>query len=46
VWPVALRLEIARAEDGIDVRVTKDRFGRVPPRLAKTRVPIDVLRSA
>jgi hypothetical protein len=40
-WPVALRLEVARAEDGLDVRITKDRFGRVPPRLAKTRVPIE-----
>jgi recombination protein RecA len=38
-WPVALRLEIARVEDGIDVRVTKDRFGRA---LAKTRVPISL----
>jgi len=42
-WPVALRLEVARAEDGLDVRITKDRFGRVPPRLAKTRVPIEHL---
>ncbi len=37
-WPVALRLEVARAEDGIDVRVTKDRFARIG--LAKTRVAI------
>ncbi len=39
-WPVALRLEVARTEDGIDVRVTKDRFGRLEPRLAKTHVPV------
>ena len=39
-WPVALRLEIARTREGLDVRVTKDRFGRLPPRLAKTHVPI------
>jgi hypothetical protein len=39
-WPVALRLEVARTEDGLDVRITKDRFGRVPTRLAKTHVPI------
>jgi hypothetical protein len=45
-WPVALRLEVARTEDGIDVRVTKDRFGRLEPRLAKTHLPIDVIRSA
>ncbi len=45
-WPVALRLEVARTEDGIDVRVTKDRFGRLEPRLAKTHLPIDITRSA
>ena len=39
-WPVALRLEVSRNRDGLDVRVTKDRFGRLPPRLAKTHVPI------
>jgi hypothetical protein len=39
-WPVALRLEVARTREGLDVRVTKDRFGRLPPRLAKTHVPI------
>jgi hypothetical protein len=39
-WPVALRLEVARTEAGLDVRVTKDRFGRLPTRLAKTHVPI------
>jgi len=43
-WPVALRLEIARTRGGLDVRVTKDRFGRVSPGLAKTHVPLaDVL---
>ncbi len=39
-WPVALRLEVARTEDGVDVRVTKDRFGRLEPRLAKTHLPV------
>jgi hypothetical protein len=39
-WPVALRLEITRSEDGLEVRVAKDRFGRVQPGLAKTHVPI------
>ena len=39
-WPVALRLEVARTREGLDVRVTKDRFGRLPARLAKTHVPI------
>ena len=40
-WPVALRLEIARTRAGLDVRVTKDRFGRVSATpLAKTHVPI------
>ncbi len=40
-WPVALRLEVARTEDGVDVRVTKDRFGRLEPRLAKTHVLVE-----
>jgi len=39
-WPVVLRLEVSREANGIDVRVTKDRFARVQPGLAKTRVPI------
>ena len=43
-WPVALRLEVARTQQGIDVRITKDRFGRASPDLvfglAKTSVPI------
>ena len=39
-WPVALRLEVARTQRGIDVRVTKDRFGRASPGLAKTEVSI------
>ena len=38
-WPVALRLEIARTLAGLDVRVTKDRFGRAQPGLAK-HVPL------
>ena len=38
-WPVALRLEVARTPEGLDARVTKDRFGRVLPGLAKT-IPI------
>ncbi len=43
-WPVALRLEIVRTQSGIDVSITKDRFGRL--RLAKTHVPITTLESA
>jgi hypothetical protein len=39
-WPVALRLEVMRTKQGLDVRVTKDRFGRATPGLAKTHVPI------
>ena len=41
-WPVALRLEIERSRDGLEARVTKDRFGRVQPGLAKTHVPISI----
>lgn len=29
-WPVALRLELARTREGLDVRVTKDRSGALP----------------
>jgi hypothetical protein len=39
-WPVALRLEIARTRQGIDVRVTKDRHGRSSPGLTKAHVPL------
>ncbi len=38
-WPVALRFEVARAIDGLEVRVTKDRFGRG---LAKARIPLSL----
>jgi recombination protein RecA len=41
-WPVALRLEVARTREGLDVRVTKDRFGRLPAKLAKTHVPLSI----
>jgi hypothetical protein len=37
-WPVALRLELSRAPDAIDVRVAKDRRGRTA--LAKTKVSL------
>jgi hypothetical protein len=39
-WPVALRFEVVRTRQGLDVRVTKDRFGRASPGLAKTHVPL------
>ena len=38
-WPVALRVEVARTRAGLEARVTKDRFGRTQPGLAKL-VPI------
>jgi hypothetical protein len=37
-WPVALRIELAQAPDGLLARVAKDRRGRVA--LAKTKVPL------
>ena len=45
-WPVALRLEVVRTKEGLDVRVTKDRFGRATPGLAKAHVPIHTPTSA
>jgi hypothetical protein len=37
-WPVALRLELARTMDGLSLRITKERHGRLA--LAKTSIPI------